>query len=278
MDNFKLSRIAAKFDKGFWNIFQYGYNDDGDFITKVDKYKDYFYYSSDHVSDLDDERSLEETTETQKSLFGEYTTKINYTSIRTKMKVDNLYPNKAFQTDVKPEFKYILDNNLSWSNKRHIIYFDIETDVDMNNQSANKPEKAMMPITSIQCYSNLKKKYFIFAWHPEHTKNFEETKIIEKDNIIYLLSPTEEEMILGFLNFIREIKCDILTGWYSAGYDMPYIINRCRRLGLPYQMLSPIDDVYMKKKGEFWKIYIRGLDHMDMMDLLKDMGYNLPNW
>jgi len=278
MDNFKLSRIASKFDKGFWNIFQYGYNEDGDFITKVDKYKDYFYYSSENVSDLDDERSLEETSEMKKSLFGEYTTKINYTSIRTKMKVDNLYPNKTYQTDVKPEFKYILDNNLSWSNKRHIIYFDIETDVDMNNQSSNKPEKALMPITSIQCYSNLKEKYFIFAWHPEHTKDFEETKVVEKDNIIYFLSSTEEEMILGFLNFIREAKCDILTGWYSLGFDMPYIINRCRRLGLPYQMLSPIDDVYMKKKGEYWKIYIRGLDHMDMLDLLKDMGYNLPNW
>ena len=129
----------------------------------------------------------------------------------------------------------------------------------MNNQSSNKPEKALMPITSIQCYSNLKKKYFIFAWHPEQTKNFEETKVVEKDNIIYFLSSTEEEMILGFLNFIREAKCDILTGWYSAGYDMPYIINRCKRLGLPYQMLSPIDDVYMKKKGEYWKDLYPGI-------------------
>tara|TARA_R110000796_G_scaffold123761_4_gene238219 strand:- start:35036 stop:37516 length:2481 start_codon:yes stop_codon:yes gene_type:complete len=278
MDNFKLSRIASKFDRGYWQMFQYGYNDNGDFVTKVDKFKDYFYYSSENVSDLDDERSLEETTETQKSLFGEYTTKINYTSIKSKMKVDKMYPNKTYQSDVKPEFKFILDNGLSWSNKRHILYFDIETDVDLNNKSSNKPENALMPITSFQCYSSIKKKYFIFAWHPEHTKNFEQTKTIEKDNVVYFLSQTEEEMILGFLNLVRELKCDIITGWYSSGFDVPYIINRCKRLGLPYQMLSPIDDVYIKKKGEYWKIYIRGLDHLDMMDVLKDMGYNLPNW
>ena len=27
MDNFKLSRIASKFDRGYWQMFQYGYND-----------------------------------------------------------------------------------------------------------------------------------------------------------------------------------------------------------------------------------------------------------
>ena len=108
MDNFKLSRIASKFDKGYWKMFQYGYNDNGDFVTKVDKFKDYFYYSSENVSDLSDERSLEETEETKKSLFGEYTTKINYSSIKTKMKVDKMYPQKSYQTDVKPEFKFNL--------------------------------------------------------------------------------------------------------------------------------------------------------------------------
>ena len=40
---FKLSRIAAKFVKGIWNIHQFGYDEDGKFVKKVDRYKDYFY-------------------------------------------------------------------------------------------------------------------------------------------------------------------------------------------------------------------------------------------
>ena len=56
-------------------------------------------------------------------------------------------------------------------------------------------------------------------------------------------------------------------------------INRKEHvLGLPAEMLSPVDDIYIRKRGEFWRINIRGLDHVDMMSGLQDMGYNLPNW
>ena len=71
---------------------------------------------------------------------------------------------------------------------------------------------------------------------------------------------------------------DIISGWYSSQYDLPYIINRCKALGLNYKVLSPINRVTIYKRGEYWKIYIEGLDHIDLMDALKDLGYNLSNW
>ena len=74
------------------------------------------------------------------------------------------------------------------------------------------------------------------------------------------------------------LKIDIISGWYSAGYDLPYIVNRCKVLGLPYENLSPIKDVYIRKRGEYWKVNIKGLDHIDMMEGVQDMGYNLPNY
>ena len=42
MENFKLSRITSKFDRGIYKIYQFGYDDEGNFVTKVDNFKDYF--------------------------------------------------------------------------------------------------------------------------------------------------------------------------------------------------------------------------------------------
>ena len=42
--SFKLSRIAAKFDRGQWNIHKFGYDENGKFVKSIDKYRDYFFY------------------------------------------------------------------------------------------------------------------------------------------------------------------------------------------------------------------------------------------
>ena len=48
------------------------------------------------------------------------------------------------------------------------MYFDIETWFDPEQPKANMPHKAMMPVTSVVCYSNIHKKYWVMSWHPEH--------------------------------------------------------------------------------------------------------------
>ena len=52
MSTFKLSRITSKFDRGIYKIYQFGYDENGDFVTKVDNFKDYFYYSAKHIDDI----------------------------------------------------------------------------------------------------------------------------------------------------------------------------------------------------------------------------------
>jgi len=279
MQEFKLSRIAAKFGKGVWNIHQFGYDQDGKFVKKVDTYRDYFYYNSNHLDDIEDKKAFDcGDTNFYDSLNGETVNKIYYSSIKEKNNIDRAFKDRIFQSDVKPEFKYVLDNNLQWSNKRHIMYFDIETWYDPNDNTKNSPDKAQMPITSIVVYSSEKERYFVFSWHPEKTKDLAEPKIVDKGDITYVFSKTEEEAIWGFLDLLSVSNVDILTGWYSGGFDVPYIINRCKNLGIPFEKMSPVEDVYMRKRGDYWRFNIRGLDHVDMMEGLKDMGYNLPNW
>ena len=278
-NNFKLSRITSKFDKGYFNIYQFGYDENNKFVTKVDKIRDYFYYSANNIDDIMDTPNMDfGDTQFYDSFNGEKVNKVFYNSIKIKNKIVREKAPRTYHGDVSPEFKHILDKGLEWTNNRHIIYYDIETWVDLENPTDNKPENAKQPITSIQCYSTDKKQYFVFAWHPEKTKDLSEPSMKTEGNTTYVMCKDEEDVIMGFINLLSISHCDILTGWYCSGYDMPYIINRCKKLGLPYEEISPIKDVFMKRRGEYWRINIRGLDHVDMMEALQDMGYNLPNW
>ena len=83
MENFKLSRITSKFDRGIYKIYQFGYDDEGNFVTKVDNFKDYFYYSAKHIDDILDIKQFDCTDTTiYNSLYEEEVYKVHYTSIK----------------------------------------------------------------------------------------------------------------------------------------------------------------------------------------------------
>ena len=278
-DKIKLSRLCTEFDKGKWKIHQFGYDENNKSKKVTAIYKDYFYYIKEYSNDIANYYGLTvEEGKVYKTLNNEDACKVYYRSIKSKKALSKKYPNRILEEDVSPDFRYICDNNVEWSDHRHIVFYDIETWYDKDDRSANSPENAKMPITSIVLYSTVEKKYLIFSWNPEKTKDFDEPKIVETDDKKYIFVKTEEEVLFGFLNYISMHKVDVISGWYSAQFDLPYIINRCKILGLNYKILSPINRVTMYKRGEYWKIYIDGLDHIDLMDALKDLGYNLSNW
>ena len=39
-------------------------------------------------------------------------------------------------------------------------------------------------------------------------------------------------MLKTFFSRVKSESIDILTGWNSTGFDFPYIINRCKKLGI----------------------------------------------
>jgi len=276
--SFKLARVCSEFNRGLWKIHQFGYDAEGKNVTKVNNFKDYFYYAEEHLDDLIDYTGFEISDEHVKSIYDEPARKIFYTSVKNVRAISKLHPTRTFEADVQPEFKYVLDKKLEWSDKRHLMYFDIETWYDPNDNSANSPEVARMPITSIQMYSNMHKKYYVLSWHPEHTKTYDEPKSVVEGNKVFIFTKTEHEMLLTFYNMIDMYNVDILTGWYSSQYDLPYIINRSKNIGIDYKKLSPTNYIKIYKSREYWKIFMTGRDHIDMMDALQDLGYNLPNW
>jgi len=66
-------------------------------------------------------------------------------------------------SDISPALKYIIENNLHWSNFRHVFYLDIEVEVDKKDIEGSRPERADQKITSICIYSNFLNKYLFFS-------------------------------------------------------------------------------------------------------------------
>jgi len=275
---YKISRICSSFNYGRWNIHKFGYTPKGEFVKVKSDFTDYFYFNSEEVSNLIPFNKLDQNDYGDyMSVYGKPTRKIEYRSIKEKNQVVSQYPESVYEADVPPEFKYLMEIKHEWadSSERHILYFDIET---WAKDISSTPERPDAPITSIQLYSTRFQRYFLFAWHPEKTSDFSVPKILQNEEVTYIFSKDERGVIESFIAFFEEYSPDIISGWWSAGFDLPYILNRCSRLNIDYNRLSPIGKVnHYQKKGN-WKTYISGVDHIDMLEAIKDIGYNLPNY
>ena len=204
--SFELTRIASKFNKGQFRMFLTGY-ENGKRVTKYDMFQDYFYYSAQHISDVENKSGfIVDKTQQLKTIDDEQAYKVSYTSIVAKKRFIRKYADRSYIADVSPEFKYVQDKKLVWSKKRNICFFDIETWYDPDNPNANKPDNAQMPITSMVAYDVDGKKYFVFSWHPEHTKNDEKPRREDDGNISYIYLKDEVTMIEAFLYYVQKNK------------------------------------------------------------------------
>ena len=275
----KISRIVSTLGKGVYNIHVYGYDKNNKFTQYTDTFKNYFYFNADSIDDILDEKQLNfDDTSIHETLYGDKVFKVYYSSIKLKNKLKKLYRGKIHEADVSPEFRYVLANKLEYAQDRHVLYYDIETWYDPNDSSLNKPDKVEKPITAILTYSSIEKQYYVFSWNPDKTAHLTTPEIKTKDNINYVFCKDEEDVFNGFIQLVKQLNVDILAGWYSSGYDLPYIMNRGIKLGIDIDKLSPVGKTYIKKRGEYWRTSITGIDHIDMIDALQDLRYKgLPN-
>ena len=60
---------------------------------------------------------------------------------------------------------------------------------------------------------------------------------------------TEQAMLHQFVSFVRRVNPDVVSGWNVQGFDLPYLIDRCRRLGVPCAIGRCHKNAYQKSNG-----------------------------
>lgn len=139
------------------------------------------------------------------------------------------------------------------------------------------PDDAFMPITAIAVHLQWLDTLVCLAIPPK-TMTMEQAQEAVKEFPNTFLFTSEAEMLDMFLNLIED--ADILSGWNSEGFDMPYTVNRIikklgkedtRRLCLWGQM--PKKREY-EKYGKAAVTYdISGRVHLDSLELYRKYTY-----
>lgn len=184
--------------------------------------------------------------------------------------------NRIFE-NLRPEQQFLIDTywkkNEETEFTKHqlrIQYVDIEVycpDVFPT------PEQALQPVNVITVYDSLDEQFYTWG-----------TKRLGKKikNCEYVYCETEQQLLECYLNYVRRSVPDIISGWNSEGFDMPYIINRSARvLGEEsIKQLSPVENVYSRmttgafgKEQQRW--YISGVSCVDYLDVYKKFSIGL---
>lgn len=100
-----------------------------------------------------------------------------------------------------------------------------------------------------------------------------------KDDTTYQKSNDEYKMLKNFLIFWERIDIDIITGWNIEGFDIPYLINRIKRIlgDDAAKKLSPwgmVDVETITRMGkEELRVDIKGIAILDYLALYKKFTY-----
>ena len=134
---------------------------------------------------------------------------------------------QLYESDINPVFRCLEEN---YKNKDapilHAAFFDIE--VDFHKEKGYSPTSdPFNAITAISVYLQWMEQLVTLVIPPKHMSM--ETAIeIAADFGNTIVFEKEEEMLKTFLDLIED--ADVLSGWNSEGYDIPYTVNRITRV------------------------------------------------
>ena len=134
---------------------------------------------------------------------------------------------KLWESDINPIFRCLEENYLgAESPKLHTAFFDIETDFDPE-RGFSKPDDPFNPITAISIYLDWMDKLVTLVVPPKSYSWATAEEICDSYENCFLFE-REEDLLDTFLNIIDD--ADVLSGWNSEGFDIPYTIMRVHKV------------------------------------------------
>ena len=183
----------------------------------------------------------------------------------------------SFESDLNEEVRTLIDlyyENDTVSTGHRDFFFDIETAKDENGYSTI--EDVRTAITSIAYYDK--------SGHDRRVLILDERQrikdsTIQGDGYVLEIFRSEKDLLTRFINAFAEIQPTVITGWNTDGYDIPYLLGRCKKVlgNQSIKKFSPAGIVTQNPKSKKWKIF--GVSSLDYIKLYKNFTYSeLPNY
>ena len=134
---------------------------------------------------------------------------------------------RLWESDINPIFRCLSEHYLDADAPvMQTAFVDIETDYDPK-RGFSSPEEAFMPITAITVHLQWLDQLVTLAIPPSGMSMDVANDIAAKfDNTV--MFDDEALMLQTFLDLLED--ADIISGWNSEGYDIPYLVTRITRV------------------------------------------------
>ena len=214
-----------------------------------------------------------------RSIYGKPLSRVSTTSGKAFQKERKLYSHKQlYESDVNPIFRcleeYYLGKEAPNLNK---CFFDIEVDFSSSKGYAD-PSNPFSMINSVTLWCSWLNDLITLTIRPKTVSRQDAEAICDKFSNTMLFN-TEEDLLNNFLVIIQD--ADILSGWNSEGYDIPYTVNRVARiLGKQRMRDFCLWDQYPRKReyekfGREQETFdLLGRVHLDYMELYRRYTYH----
>ena len=184
---------------------------------------------------------------------------------------------RLWESDINPVFRCLEEHYLgAESPKLQTAFFDIEVDFDPV-RGFSRPEDPFNPITAISVYMDWLDKMVTLVVPPKSYSWDTAQEICNQYDNCFLFE-REEDLLKTFLDIIDD--ADILSGWNSEGFDIPYMVMRItrvlnkddtRRFCLWGQL--PKQRTFERFGAENLTFDLIGRVHMDYMQLYRKYTY-----
>lgn len=214
-----------------------------------------------------------------RSIFGEPLSKVVCKTKKEFNKEKRFYSDRRlYESDTNPLFRCLAENySDNITPKLNVGFFDLEVAFNKKLGFA-PPEDPFNPITAVALHLNWLNKTICLAIKPD-TLTTEQASAIMSKFPDSLLMNDEEELLVTFLDLIDDV--DVLSGWNSTGFDIPYIVNRIKRiLGKEYTKKMCLWNQYPSKReyeryGKINETYdLIGRQHLDYLELYRKYTYH----
>lgn len=130
-------------------------------------------------------------------------------------------------------------------------------DIEVYSPSGGMPKAAKDPIIMISyVFKGKEKKSGVITF--------------KKIDLPFVESMADEKlMIKRFMELLRELQPDIVTGYNSSGFDVKYFIERCNALNMKFSMSRFEGETKIERHGIVDRVKVAGRVHVDMYTVIK---------
>lgn len=148
-----------------------------------------------------------------------------------------------------------------------VTNFDIEVASDAGFP---EPSKAEHPVISITLRKN-DGVYWVWGLNDY---------VVTREDVLFIKCDNEMDLLRKFIDHWSRHTPDVITGWNTMGFDIPYIINRTRNLFGDDTLLSKLSPwgIIRERNREYFgkkvqEYILEGIEHLDYLDVYKKFTY-----